>query len=48
MKLSTSLFTLLMTHPSITALAAMDYMNEIKIMEGHTKKHHILSPLPHT
>lgn len=27
---------------------AVEHMNEIKIMEGHTKRSHIISPLPHT
>eukprot|EP00584_Thalassiosira_punctigera_P000567 CAMPEP_0172527430 /NCGR_PEP_ID=MMETSP1067-20121228/2116_1 /TAXON_ID=265564 ORGANISM="Thalassiosira punctigera, Strain Tpunct2005C2" /NCGR_SAMPLE_ID=MMETSP1067 /ASSEMBLY_ACC=CAM_ASM_000444 /LENGTH=375 /DNA_ID=CAMNT_0013311167 /DNA_START=44 /DNA_END=1174 /DNA_ORIENTATION=- len=31
-----------------SAAQAMEYMNEIKIMEGHKKKSHIISPLPHT
>jgi hypothetical protein len=26
----------------------MKYINEIKIMEGHKIKSHIVSPLPHT
>jgi len=30
------------------AAAEMKYINEIKIMEGHKKKSHIVSPLPHT
>jgi len=35
-----------------TALAStvqgMEHMNEIKIMENHKKKSHVVSPLPHT
>ncbi|KAL7438382.1 hypothetical protein ACHAXH_007602 [Discostella pseudostelligera] len=31
-----------------STVVAKEYMNEIKIMEGHTKRHHIVSPLPHT
>lgn len=27
---------------------ATEYMNEIKFMEGHTKRSHVVSPLPHT
>lgn len=35
----------------LSALAsthAVEHMNEIKIMEGHTKRSHVVSPLPHT
>ena len=28
--------------------AAVEYMNEIKIMDGHKKRSHVVSPLPHT
>lgn len=31
-----------------STVEAMEYMNEIKIMKGHKKRSHILSPLPHT
>jgi len=31
-----------------SAVQAVEYMNEIKIMEGHKKRSHIISPLPHT
>ena len=54
MKIAASLFALLFAQPhAITTadtvgVAAMEYMNEIKILEGHTKKHHVVSPLPHT
>ena len=55
MKIAASLFTLLFAQPhAITTTtvgvvaATMEYMNEIKILEGHTKKHHVVSPLPHT
>ena len=30
------------------AVLAKEYFNEIKIMEGHKKRNHVLSPLPHT
>lgn len=30
------------------ASQAVEYMNEIKIMEGHKKRSHVMSPLPHT
>jgi hypothetical protein len=30
------------------AAVAMEYINEIKIMEGHKKRSHVVSPLPHT
>ena len=50
MKFATPLFSLLAVISAFpaTALAAKEYMNEIKIMDGHTKKSHVLSPLPHT
>jgi len=32
----------------IASLASAEKFNEIKILEGHTKKSHITSPLPHT
>lgn len=38
--------TLLFAHRAV--VEAMEYMNEIKVMDGHTKKHHVVSPLPHT
>ena len=25
-----------------------EYFNEVKVMEGHTKKKHVMNPLPHT
>lgn len=31
-----------------SAVQAVEYMNEIKIMDGHKKRSHIVSPLPHT
>lgn len=33
---------------STMATDEVEYMNEIKIMDGHTKRHHVISPLPHT
>lgn len=30
------------------ATTAVEYMNEIKIMEGHKKRSHVVSPLPHS
>jgi hypothetical protein len=30
------------------AAMAREHMNEIKIMEGHKKRSHVVSPLPHT
>ena len=30
------------------AAMARVHMNEIKIMEGHKKRSHVVSPLPHT
>lgn len=33
---------------SAPAVMATEYMNEIKIMEGHKKRSHVVSPLPHT
>lgn len=56
MKIAASLFALLFAQPhaittssgTVGVAAAMEYMNEIKILEGHTKKHHVVSPLPHT
>ena len=39
-------FTLL----TLSALSAVnaEYFNEVKVMEGHTKKKHVVNPLPHT
>jgi len=31
-----------------TAQAEMEYINEIKIMDGHHRRSHVLSPLPHS
>jgi hypothetical protein len=35
---------------TLSALSAAnaEYINEIKVMEGHQKKKHIVNPLPHT
>ena len=33
---------------SAPAVMAKEYMNEIKIMDGHKKRSHVVSPLPHT
>jgi cathepsin X len=30
------------------AVKVTEYRNEIKFMEGHTKRSHVISPLPHT
>jgi len=30
------------------SVQATEYMNEIKIMDGHKKRSHVVSPLPHT
>jgi hypothetical protein len=32
----------------VPAALAMEFINEIKIMEGHKQRSHIISPLPHT
>jgi hypothetical protein len=32
----------------VPAALAMEFINEIKIMEGHKKRSHVVSPLPHT
>ena len=32
----------------VPAALAGDHMNEIKILEGHKKRSHVVSPLPHT
>jgi hypothetical protein len=37
----------LLTLSAITAANA-EYFNEIKVMEGHAKKMHVVNPLPHT
>jgi hypothetical protein len=38
---------LALTASVVPAALAREHMNEIKIMEGHTKRSHIVSPLPH-
>lgn len=32
----------------LTPASAVEHMNEIKIMDGHVKRSHVVSPLPHT
>ena len=43
-----SLASFLVATTSTMATDEVEYMNEIKIMDGHTKRHHVISPLPHT
>ena len=38
----------LLSLAAITASANAEYFNEIKVMDGHQKKKHIVNPLPHT
>lgn len=33
---------------SVVPATVAEYLNEIKIMDGHTKRSHVASPLPHT
>ena len=37
----------LLSLASLTAANA-EYFNEIKVMDGHQKKKHVVNPLPHT